>query len=33
VLWSEVLEVLEALDEAAVGYGVAGGCGVDLLVG
>jgi lincosamide nucleotidyltransferase A/C/D/E len=33
VLWSEVLVVLDALDEARVSYWVAGGWGVDALVG
>lgn len=33
MLWIDVVEVLEALDGAAVGYWVAGGWGVDLLVG
>lgn len=31
MLWEEVVEVLQALDEATVGYWVAGGWGVDLL--
>jgi lincosamide nucleotidyltransferase A/C/D/E len=33
VLWDEVLEVLDALDSAGVSHWVAGGWGVDALVG